>query len=64
MDLKKVVSIKTFCKKYPDFLSEASIRWMIQKRTIDSAIVRISNRIYILEDEFKRLVASRRRIST
>lgn len=59
-DFSKVVSIKTFVKKYPNFLTEKSIRWIISKnkKSLDSSILRISNRLYLIEDKFLSFIKS------
>lgn len=53
-DFQSLISIKKFVKKYPNFLTEKSIRWIISKnkKALDSSILRISNRLYLIEDKF------------
>ena len=53
--MKEAVSIKQFVKKYKSF-TENNLRWLLRKPMFENVIRRIGSRIYILPDEFFKVI--------
>ena len=54
--MRKLKTIKDFCKQNPNFMSESSIRWLIyneKENGFDEVIRRVGRRIFIDEAQFE-----------